>query len=121
MGMKRIEIKRTTRDTTVLYAAITTMEELYGDDYAGKLFTLMEILMSPYVAALAGKPLDEVDRSIIKAKERIFNHLEQARLHASSNETPPPVHDVGFTSQPAPNEDDFALDPSIGESQDDYC
>jgi hypothetical protein len=121
MGFKRIKIERLTRDTTVLYAAITTMEDLYGDDYAGKLFTLMEVLMSPYVAALAGKPLDEVEQTITKAKERIISHLEQARLHACRDESIPPINEVRGSLKPADDEDDFALDPGIGESQDDYC
>lgn len=124
MGFKRIKIERLTRDTTVLYAAITTMEELYGDDYTGKLFTLMEVLMSPYVAALAGKSINEVEQTIIKAKERIITHLEQARLHACTDDSIPPVSRVEpkAKSVVSPEEDDeFYLDPNIGESQDDCC
>lgn len=131
MGIKRIKIERATRDTTVLYAAITAMEELYGDDYAGKLFTLMEVLMSPYVDALGGKSMDEVERTITKARERINNHLEQARLHASKderirNESEQTAHEVRATLPPRvgpdddDDDDDFVLDPSIGEGQDDF-
>ena len=132
MSIKRIEIKRATRDTTVLYAAITAMEELYGEDYSGKLFTLMEVLMSPYVDALGGKPVDEVDRSITKAKERINSHLEQARLHAFKDESIPLVSEVESEVEPTAkplvspvipdddDDDDFELNPGIGESQDDF-